>query len=379
MKAPGFHHIRPLQTVIKVWNTRTQTYEFEGRILGPSKHMESSGRYSESYECEGELGYLHDSVQRHVEFRGTPVQLLTTIMEYHNMQVEGYKQFQVGNVSLTNTTDNVYVYLSAEKSTFDIIKEKLIDKLGGELHIRKENGVRFLDVVERVGEDKDTEIRLSKNVVTMTCDVDPVQIITRLTPLGTRLESADEEDTDASQARLTIETVNQGTPFVDDVSLIREFGIQGGSVVWDDVTLPTNLLSKGKTWLANQKIAHVQYQLSAVDLFLIGLDMDSFEVGHSYPVKNPMMRIDERLRVIGKSLDITSPQDASLTIGDKFKTLHQYQSDVKQSAQHMVNLQSTVSKQVGRMNSLSKNFGEATQVFAGISHFKQSVRTLSGE
>ncbi|MRB61648.1 lysin, partial [Bacillus thuringiensis] len=139
-KNPGFHLIRPLQTRIKVWNTRTQTYEFEGRILGPSKHMESSGLYSESYECEGELGYLHDSVQRHVEFRGTPLQLITTIVAYHNVQVEVYKQFQVGNVSLTNSTDYLYVYLSAEKSTFDVIKEKVIDKLGGELQIRKENG-----------------------------------------------------------------------------------------------------------------------------------------------------------------------------------------------------------------------------------------------
>ncbi|MRB61670.1 lysin, partial [Bacillus thuringiensis] len=247
------------------------------------------------------------------------------------------------------------------KSTFDVIKEKVIDKLGGELQIRKENGVRFLDVVERVGEDKDTEIRLSKNLVTMTCDVDPVQIITRLTPLGTHMESDNEEDTDASQARLTIESVNGGIPFIDDVSLIREFGIQGGSVVWDDVTLPTNLFSRGKTWLGSQKIAHVQYQIRAVDLFLIGLDLDSFEVGNSYPVKNPIMEIDERLRIIGKSLDITSPQDASLTIGDKLKTLHQYQRDLKQSAQHMVNLQRTVSKQVGKMNSLSKNFGEASQ------------------
>ncbi|PEW66959.1 lysin [Bacillus cereus] len=361
MNNPGFHKIKPLKTLINVLNTKTGKYEFEGRVLGPSKNMNNSGLHSDSYECEGELGYLHDSVQQHMEFRGTPIELLTKIINYHNSQVESYKQFRVGKVTAKNSTNNLYLYLSAEKDTFDTIKEKLLDKLGGELQIRKINGVRFLDYLERIGEDKNTEIKIAKNLISMSCDIDPTQIVTRLTPLGARVESKTEGATDASEARLTISPENNGVPYLDDKALIQVFGIQGKSVTWDDVTIVSNLLSKGREWLLNQKATHVQYKISALDLFLIGLDIDSFEPGNSHPVKNPIMGIDERLRIIGKSLDINSPQNASLTIGDKFKTLNQYQSDLQKSTQNIEGLQNTVFKQTTKISSLSMSLNEAKQ------------------
>lgn len=342
---PAYNKIKPLKTLINVLNLKTGKYDFEGRVLGPSKTMDSSGLFEESYECEGELGYLHDSVQKHREFRGSPKELLTELLAYHNSQVEGYKQFQVGNVTVIDPNDYIYVYTSAEKTTFETIKEKLIDRLGGELQIRKENGVRYLDYLERVGEDKPTEIKLAKNLMSMSVDVDPTEIVTRLTPLGTRIQSEDETATGASEARLTIETVNNGIPYIDREDLIAEFGILGGSVTWDDVTDPNNLLRKGQEWLANQKTSLNQYKIAALDLFLIGLDIDYLDVGNSYPVINPVMGIDERLRIIGKSININEPQNSDLTIGDKFKTLSEYQNEANKSAQKVVDLQNTVSRQ----------------------------------
>lgn len=361
MNNPGFNKIKPLRTLIQVVNMKTGKYEFEGRVLGPNKKMDNNGVHSTAYECEGELGYLHDSVQKHLEFRGTPQELFSRIINYHNAQVEEYKRFKVGRVTVTNSTNNLYLYLSAEKDTYEIIKEKLLDNLGGELQIRKANGVRYLDYLERIGEDKKTDIRIAKNLISMSCDVDPTQVVTRLTPLGNRIESAEEGATDASQARLTIESVNNGLPYIDDKALIKEFGIQGKSLTWDDVTVASNLLIKGSEWLKNQKVAHVQYKISALDLFLIGLDIDSFELGNSHPVINPIMGIDERLRIVGKSLDINSPQGASLSIGDKLKTLNQYQSESNKSSQRITELQFTVSRLNTQIGSLSTSLNNAEQ------------------
>mgnify|MGYP001220135908 FL=1 len=85
---PGYHLLKPLKTLIKVWNMKEFRYEFEGRILKPTQRMDSDGIFGASYTCEGELAYLHDSQQRHLEFRGTPRELLETIIQYHNSQVE---------------------------------------------------------------------------------------------------------------------------------------------------------------------------------------------------------------------------------------------------------------------------------------------------
>ena len=367
---PAYGKIKPLKTLINVLNLKTNKYEFEGRVLGPSKNMDSSGLFDESYECEGELGYLHDSMQKHREFRGSPEELLTELLSYHNSQVETYKQFQIGNVTVIDPNDYVYLYTSADKSTFDTIKEKLIDRLGGELQIRKENGVRFLDYLVRVGEDKSTEIKIAKNLVSMSVDVDPTEIITRLTPLGARVESEDETATDASEARLTIESVNNGVPYIDNEALKQEFGIQGGAVTWDDVTDPNNLLSKGQDWFANQKTSLNQYKIAALDLFLIGLDIDYLDVGNSHPVKNPIMGIDERLRIIGKSININEPQSSDLTIGDKFKTLSEYQNEANKSAQKVVELESTVNQQTQTIATLKT---ELTTVDNAVKEVQQTI------
>src|SRR5699024_7298003 len=139
---------------------------------------------------------------------------------------------------------------------------------------------------------------IAKNLRSMSQSVDPTEIITRLTPLGERIESEDEEATDASEARLTIEEVNNGIPYIDREDLISEFGIKGGSMTWDDITLPERLLTAGQNWIDSQKVARTQYEISALDLSLIGLDIDYFDVGNSHPVYNPVMGIDEKLRII---------------------------------------------------------------------------------
>lgn len=358
---PAYGNLRPLQTLIKVWNKKTNAYEFEGRVLEPTERMEEDGLHTYSYVCEGELGYLHDAQQQHFEFRGTPKELVTLILNYHNGQVEDYKRFEVGVIEATNTTNNLYVYLSAEKSTFEEIKDKIIDRVGGELQVRHENGTRYLDILEQIGEEKPTEIRIAKNLKSMSRSIDPTEIITRLTPLGTRVESEDEEATDASEARLTIESVNNGIPFLDDEALISEFGIQGGKVTWDDITLPDNLFRTGNNWLRDQKVAHVQYEISALDLSLVGLDIDNFDAGNSHPVFNPVMGVDESLRIIGKTTDINSPQGASLKIGDKFKNLYDYQADADRSSRRVVELESFVSGQSKRVANLSRASKEAQE------------------
>src|SRR5690625_4270324 len=373
---PAYGKLKPFKTLIKVFNTKSKKYEFEGRVLAPDETMDDTGLYDAAYVCEGELGYLHDSQQRHLEYRGTPENLFITILNYHNSQVEEYKRFYPGVVEVTTSTDNLYVYLSAESTTFEEIDDKILTRVGGELRIRKENGIRYLDVLERVGENKQTPIKIAKNLRSISRSVDPTEIITRLTPLGTRIESEDEDATDASQARLTIEDVNNGVPYIDREDLIAEFGIIGGSETCDDITLPSRLLSTGQNWINNQKVALYQYEISALDLSLIGLDIDNFDIGNSHPVFNPIMGIDERLRIIGKTTDINNPQDDSLNIGDKFKSLDEYQADANKSARKVVDLENIVDSQ-SRTIATIKN--EVSNVETNLGDLQQAIENADLE
>lgn len=264
----------------------------------------------------------------------------------------------VGEVTVTNSTDNVYRYLGYE-NTLDTIFDKLVDRLGGELRVRKENGIRYLDYLQEIGEVKSTEIRLSRNLKSVQKEVDPSEIITRLIPLGQSIESADETATDASQARLTIAEVNNGKDYIEDSESRALFGVVTKSQAWDDVTQPSILMSKGKDFLKENNRVKVKYSISALDLSLIGLDTDSFDVYNYYPVINPIMSINETLRVVEKTTDIINPNTNSLSVGDVFKTSSQYQNEANKAKQNVVNLQNTVSKQIIRIGALSTDLENA--------------------
>src|SRR5690606_10764348 len=112
---------------------------------------------------------------------------------------------------------------------------------GGELRVRKENGIRYLDYLAHEKIVKPVEIRLAKNLKSITKEVDPTEAITHLVPLGTRIESEDEEAADVSQARLTIENVNDGKDYIVDEEMKVALGgtVIVKSVVWDDITVPS--------------------------------------------------------------------------------------------------------------------------------------------
>ncbi|MCM2675569.1 phage tail spike protein [Alkalicoccobacillus plakortidis] len=345
---PGYNLIRPFKTLVEVKNMKTGKMEFEGRARVPSEYMDDSGKFGKSLLCEGELAYLNDSAQRHGEFRDITIRaFLQHMIDQHNREIANDnidKRFVLGNVTVVNNTDNVYRYLGYE-STWASINDKLIDRLGGELWIRKENGVRYLDYLEKGGDVKKTEIRLAHNLKSIEKEADPNEIITRLIPLGVTIESEDEQAVDASQARLTIESVNNGLDYIEDDQARAAFGIITKSVNWDDITIPANLIRTGRNYLAENNRVKVKHVIEALDLYNIGKDPDSFECGNSYPVINPIMAINETLRVVEKNIDIINPANNNMIVGDLFKTASQYQNDVNRSARTVVDLQNTIHRQ----------------------------------
>lgn len=353
---PGYNLLRPLKTLITVDNMKTGKTEFDGRILMPTESMSDSGAFTKSFVCESELAYLYDSCQRHGEYHNISIRdFLEVIVANHNKDIEDDeidKKFLVGNVTVTDTNDSLYRYLGYE-STLDTIHDKLINRLGGELVVRKENGIRYLDYLAIAGEVKSTEIRLAKNLKSVQKETDPSDIITKLIPLGQTIESEDETVTDASQARLTIASVNDGKDFIIDEVARKNFTIQTKSVNFDDITQPSNLLSAGQAYLRENNRIKVKYSVSALDLSLIDLDTDAFDTGNFYPLINSAMGINETLRVVEKVTDIINPNKNSLTIGDLFKTATQYQNEANKVQDNVTELKNTVTRQTNKIGSIS--------------------------
>ena len=319
---PGYTKIHAYKTLVKVLNVRTQKIAFMGRVLIPNDSMSADGLVSNSVICESELGYLNDSMQEYGEYHNITVRdYLSMIIENHNAQVEESKRFTVGIVTVTDGNDSLYRYLSYDK-TFKVIQDDLIGTLGGELVVRYEDGVRYLDYLARSGERKQTRIQLAKNLKSIDREQDPTQIVTRLFVYGKKLTDSDE--------RISIADVNDGKNYIDDVVAMAEYGIICGKVEFDDVESPENLLHKGQAHQTNINKVSQKNKITALDLSVIGLDIDEFEVGNEHPVDNAIMQMhDEYLRIVEKSVSINAPQLSSITVGEKFADIKTYQMDTK--------------------------------------------------
>lgn len=347
----GYSKINTLTTLVEITNKITNEKEFRGRVLLPTPKMDSSGKLYANVICESELGYLNDSTTRYGEYHDISVRdFLKVMIDNHNSMVTADKRFELGIVEVTG---NLYRFLDYEK-TFAAIKDKLLDRLGGELRVRWSDGKRYLDYLIKIGEKSETEIRLSKNLKTIEQERDPTSVIPRLVPLGAKLEDSDE--------RLTIKSVNDGKDFIDDPEAIKEFGVTQDCFIWDDVNVPSILISKGIEKQKEINRIKKKHKVTALDLSTIGFDIDSFEVGNIYRVINPLMNIDEDLRIIEKNLDINSPQSSSLTIGDKFEDIKDYQLENMSAAKEVKAVKETVRTTVNTLNSVSVELNNTVEI-----------------
>lgn len=318
----GFNAINDLQTLVDVFNTNKNRYEFQGRILYSSSSMDETGFISKEVICESYLGFLCDSQQKYISTRNWEVkELLSHIINVHNAQLEEYKHFTIGEVTVTDPNDNLYVGIQRE-NTWQTIKSKLIEKLGGEISFRVVDGVKYIDYLEKRGETLSTEIALSRNMKSITREDDPTAYISRLIPLGAKLKDSEGNDT---EKRLDITSMNNGVDYIESEEAIQTYGIRYGTVIFEDVTFAGHLLEKAKAYLAENNKVQVKYSISALDLSLLGLDINDFDVCNYYPIKNPLLGIDDIARIIKKTVDIVNESQSSFEVGDNFKTLSDIQ------------------------------------------------------
>lgn len=308
----GYNKLKPLTTSVTVTDDSTGKDVFIGRVLKCPDSMDEQGLICKSVTCEGRLGWLYDSVQPYVEYKMVGIRtVLASFISKHNTQVGDDKHISVGQVTVTG--ENNYTYSVNWVSTMDAISEQLVGKFGGEIQLRDQDGKVYIDYLEHIGHGTDTKIELAVNLKTISREVDETSVITRLYPLGAKLTD--------SEKRLTIGSVNGGKDYIEDSALVAKYGVISGTQTWDDVTQASVLKTKATAYLKSANKAKKQYKITAVDLSTIDMNFEQFELGCWYRVVNPLMGIDEDLRIIGITINLDSPEQSELTFGDKFETM----------------------------------------------------------
>lgn len=351
----AYNLLKHLTTRIEVINEINGKTVFKGRVFEPRTIMSGNGEVFKEIVCEGELGYLHDSKQRWKKYASVTVEsFMRSVIEQHNKQVESFKQFTVGKIDVSSEKSDLYT--DEEATTYETLFD-LIDKYDGEIQIRYENGIKYIDYLKQVGEKGNQRIELSVNLQSITHEIDPSDVITILKPLGQAYEYEDGND-DATNPRLTIESVNNGSVYLRDEAKIAQFGVKISTEVWDDIVSAAELKSKGTEFLSNQKTILEKFQVEAVDLAPLKLDVDFFQIGWTYDVYNPLMGIDEELRVVGINIDVNDPTESSMSIGDKILTQEEYTQKIRKQVASTDQLKKVVQQQSKRIVTIQQTLAE---------------------
>lgn len=324
--SPGYDRVQPLITRVTVTRVDKNKLIFDGRVLKPKTDMNASSSITRTFTCEGFPAYLHDVVPRYRTLTGSYSQIIGQLLDEYNGQVEEWKKIVAGDIT---TAGNLSLECTPETDMYDTIYKFAVTDHSLELKGRTDlSGKHFLDIGSQLGEVKsEPAIKLAHNLQSMSVETDPTSVISRVIPLG----ASKQDSSSTTQKRISLEDIGK-TLYVDSQELIKKFGIQSGVQIYDSVTDANQLTGLANSYLTGERPETTKYTVTALDLSTIELDVDDFDAYNSYPVINPVMHVDETLRVSDTTINIVQPETAALTIGNKMKRGTDYAADAERSA-----------------------------------------------
>lgn len=313
---PYINSIKPMSSVIECKKGKVTV--FEGRALDDGSDFYNS----HTWTCESALAYLKDSLQPPFEYSGPLLGLLELFVEEHNKSVEEKKRFLIGTVTVEDENDYISYSNSEYSITLDAIKEKLIKTHGGYLQVRYTEDGKVLDYLSDYTAYSLQTVEYGKNLLDVKINRDHTERYTALIPLGAKIKVTDEAGNETeSDERVTIAGVNDGVNYVFDEEAVEEIGWIWTTEIWDDVTVPGNLLTKSKARIMEIAKGITSMELTIVDESDTGADIGDIRARQYVYCKSPPHGIDGRYLCVGKTKDYLNPAGNTITIGASGITL----------------------------------------------------------
>lgn len=236
------------------------------------------------------------------------------------------KHFIVGTVTVTDPNGYIARSDTEYSSTWQLIKEGLLDTLGGHLVVRYADGLRYLDYLAELPQLSSQPITFGENLLDISTERRGEEIATAIMPLG----AVDEE----TGERLTINSL----PDSDTEDVCKQGDIvyskvaeqlYGGRIIrpliLDDVTTQNYLLNKGRAQLAASRRVIASTTIKAADLSAAGYNVDPFMVGRYVYVASAPHEQEHELQpyyyITAATINIFEPAQNTVTVGASFMSL----------------------------------------------------------
>lgn len=353
-----YDHGEPFKTHVNVYNlSNNNELVFRGRLVKITKKMDNNGAFNQELIFESILSYLLDSGQPATEkpYTMNPTQFLDLVLSQHNKRMSEDKRvyYQIGKVDNSLEPKGTYDYNFDYKNSWEIIKSMLIDRLKGYLAVKygiKDNRYFVLFTFDKKpGEDHpDQSVEIGVNMQSAEVEIDTTNVVTRLIPLGaTQEDLTDPTKETSTKARLSIKGVNNGDVAIHNDALEKQFGLIEGFQVWDEVTDPAELKRLGQEWMARQIISVTNWKVDTFET-----DNRTFYVGHRYMFVNDELAVSQLIRVTEKTVDITSPNNITLTVESTQNTLVDYQIQARKTEEELAETKADLARNKRRTKAL---------------------------
>ena len=185
---PHYNDYERLKTVLVVYED--DDVVFRGRVLTISTDFYLQKQIS----CEGDISFLLDSVMEPLKESLTISAFLTRVIDNHNNQMtnsNSFKKFNVGRITVpANDGDTREFEISSYEETNSVLESCLLDKYGGILITRYDNGEAYIDYLADPSQsindysENPQQIEFGVNLLEIEAEPPVDDIFTVLLPTG---------------------------------------------------------------------------------------------------------------------------------------------------------------------------------------------------
>lgn len=315
---PAYGQIDRLRSTVEVRDGSSVV--FRGRMLN-----DTVGWYNDkTITCEGALAWLNDSVQRPfsfpvVEGESSPEDYLRFLISRHNAQEPSDRQITVGTVTVIDPNNYIARSDTQYSSTWALVKEGLLNTLGGYLYLRYDSNGTYLDYLADFSVLANQPIEFGLNLLALKTIKKGEDICTAVLPLGYIPEGSEERLTISDLADETTSDICKDGDIVYSAAAESTYGARiVKTVIFDDVTLAQNLLTKAKATLAEVRLLPSTVNLTAADVSAAGYSVNRFAIGRYVNIVDDAHTAHDLLAqylVTKISIDLLNPANNKLTLG----------------------------------------------------------------
>lgn len=293
--------------------------KFKGRLL--NDRLLFNGNKELTFE--GELAFLNDIQYPPYEFEGDYGDLFKDVLNYYNSKCDKNKRFNVGQITMTDS--NNYITRSSEtySSCWNVISEKILS-YGGYIKLRYVGDERYLDLLYESGVVTKQKIEFGENLLDLEEYIDSSEIATVVIPLGAKKNDTKELNDNIQRTytaeRIDIRSVNNGKLCIES-KLVKKLGRVERVVNWDDVTIPSNLLTKAKKKCDELILENQSITAKAIDLHYAGNDTPYFKIGDIIPILSKPHNIETTAILTERTTYLNDPTQDTFSLGTEKKTL----------------------------------------------------------